>query len=249
MRRGESGLLSSARSQELGSFCRSIGVDVVDLAILDTALTHKSFTYESPDVSKQHNERLEFLGDAVVGLSVAAYLYELLPDRPEGELAALRAAVVSAPTLARRARILKLGQLLRLGRGEEKSGGRQRESLLANGFEAVVGAIYLSVGMDTAQGFVLDQLRPEIQRIFTDNTVLDPKSALQEVLQKFSPEVPQYEVCQESGPDHAKEFQVVVRWQDKVLGQGSGRSKKLAQQEAARRALERFSQDKYDLLS
>lgn len=229
-------------------FCQSIGAKGIDLELLDTALTHKSFAFESQGGCCVHNERLEFVGDAVVGLVMADYLYRLLPDKPEGELAMLRAGVVSAPALARRARSLGLGHLLRLGKGEEKSGGRERESLLANAFEAVVAAIYLSTGLKDAAEFVLSQLRQEVDQILAGDIVLDPKSALQEVLQRFSPEVPSYDVCQESGPDHAKEFHVVVRWQDRVLGQGRGRSKKQAQQAAARQALEKVSHLDSDLL-
>ncbi|NLV91238.1 MAG: ribonuclease III [Firmicutes bacterium] len=223
-----------------------MGIDGVDLELVDIALTHKSYTYENPETA-EHNERLEFLGDAVVGLAVARYLYELLPDRPEGELASLRAAVVSAPALAKQAKGLQVGQLLRLGHGEEKTGGRERESLLANAFEALVGAIYLSLGNQRAQEFVLTQLAPEIERLLTGNPVIDPKSALQEVLQKFSTEVPTYEVYKETGPDHAKEFQVVVQWRGKILGHGRGRSKKLAQQAAAREALAKMADYEYDL--
>jgi len=217
-------------------FCSAHNL-TVDIDQLNLALTHKSYSHEHG--LDEHNERLEFLGDAVLGLVVGDYLYRLLPQAPEGELALLRAGTVNAAALAKVSRQLELGQLLRLGKGEERSGGRERESLLANAFEAVIGAIYLSSGLQEARRFILEQLAPEIDRVIKGEVILDPKSALQEVLQKHAPEVPQYDVVLETGPDHAREFYVVVKWQDKLLGRGKGKSKKSAEQDAARQALER----------
>lgn len=232
-------MLTSQRKAELLDFCSAHNLKV-DLDKLDVALTHKSYSHEQG--VDEHNERLEFLGDAVLGLVIGEYLFELLPDAPEGDLALLRASTVNAAALAKAARQLYLGQLLKLGKGEEMSGGRDRESLLANAFEAVIGAIYLSAGLEEARRFILKQLAPEIDRIIKGEIILDPKSTLQEILQKHAPEVPQYHVIRETGPDHAREFYVEVRWQDQVLGYGQGRSKKAAEQEAARQALDRIEE-------
>lgn len=209
-------------------------------ALLIEALTHPSFTNENPQV-RESNQRLEFLGDAVVGLVISQYLYELFPDWPEGELTKLRAAVVCEPTLAKRSRAMGVGPWLRLGRGESATGGRERDSILADAFEALAGAIYLDAGPEGAQRFVLRELEPEVASARAGRYRLDYKTRLQEHLQRHSPEYPTYRLLSEEGPDHQKRFLVEVIHKEKKMGQGWGRSKKEAEQEAAREALASLS--------
>lgn len=204
--------------------------------LLIEALTHPSFTNENPQV-KESNQRLEFLGDAVVGLVVSQHLYQAFPDWPEGELTKLRAAVVCEPTLARRSRALGVGTWLRLGRGESATGGRERDSILADAFEALAGAVYLDAGLEAVHRFVLRELEPEVASARAGRHRLDYKTRLQEHLQRHSPDYPTYRLLSEEGPDHQKRFLVAVVHKEKVMGQGWGRSKKEAEQEAAREAL------------
>lgn len=197
-------------------------------------MTHKSRAYEEGSAS---NERLEFLGDAVLGLVVGEYLFRELPGAPEGRLAKLRAAVISAPTLARQAGLMELGSYLRLGRGETLTGGRTRESNLADAFEALVGAFYIAGGLGAAAKFILDELGGEIDDAVRGGNYRDFKTTLQEEMQRTGNK-PCYEVTKEEGPDHGKVFTVVVSAGGRVLGRGKGRSKKEAEQSAARQALE-----------
>lgn len=205
-------------------------------ALLIEALTHPSFTNENP-MRKESNQRLEFLGDAVLGLVVTQYLFQTFPDWPEGELTKLRAAVVCEPTLAKRSRSLGVGAWLRLGRGESATGGRDRDSILADAFEALVGAIYLDAGLEQARRFILRELEPEVATAREGRHRIDYKTRLQEHLQRHSPEYPIYRLLSEEGPDHQKRFLVAVIHREKMMGQGWGRSKKEAEQEAAREAL------------
>jgi len=204
--------------------------------LLETAFTHRSYANETPGV-KESNQRLEFLGDAVLGLVVSQYCYERFPDWPEGDLSKVRAAVVCAPALARSARTLAIGEVLRLGRGEASTGGRDRDSNLADAFEAVVGALYLDGGLEAARPFVLQALMSELAAVQDGQRATDYKTQLQEHLQRFSAESPTYRLVAEEGPDHAKTFTMAVYWGGRVLGRGAGHSKKEAEQEAARQAL------------
>lgn len=198
--------------------------------LLTTALTHKSYAGENPGVA--HNERLEFLGDAVIELAYTEHLYHTYPRRSEGQLTVARAMAVSEPSLAQCARALGLGEHVRLGRGEEKGGGRQRDSLLADVFEALVGAVYLEHGWHVARDFAVAQLANLAHSLTTDH-----KTRLQELLQTSSQQAPTYRVFKESGPDHEKVFTVEVVHRGQRLGLGSGRSKKEAEQKAAAEAL------------
>ncbi len=206
------------------------------LPLLAAAFTHRSYANETPGI-KESNQRLEFLGDAVLGLVVSQHCYEQFPDWPEGELSKVRAAVVCEPALARCARALGMGEVLLLGRGEAATGGRDRDSNLADTFEAVVGAIYLDGGLAAAQPFVLQALAPELAAVRAGVRAGDYKTQLQEHLQRFSAESPTYRLVAEEGPDHAKTFTMAVHWGGRVLGRGTGHSKKEAEQEAARQAL------------
>lgn len=203
------------------------------------ALTHASYRAEHPECTTRDNERLEFLGDAVLNLCVTDYIFRAYPDRPEGELSKLRAATVRAETLAATAERLGLGQWLRLGRGEEATGGRHRPSVLADAFEALVAAIYLEAGLEGAKGFILQALGDEIRRLAeSDRSCDDPKTVLQELSRRRGLGQPAYQVVDTAGPEHDPRFTVEVFLGGRSLGRATGRSKKAAEREAARIALE-----------
>ena len=227
---------SEKESKKKPSF--STRIPVTDPVLFKESMTHRSWLNEHPDTDSQSNERLEFLGDAVLELVVTKYLYKTLADEPEGTLTSLRASLVRTETLAKIARSLQFGKFLKLSHGEELSGGRDNESLLANTFEAVIGAIYLSQGVSKVERFVTLHLLPELQTILKDRSDKDAKSVLQEVVQSRGFSAPTYRVESESGPDHHKIFEVAVYINGKRNAVGIGKSKQLAQQQAASLALE-----------
>ena len=205
-------------------------------ALLEEALTHRS--HEQP--STANNERLEFLGDAVLGLIVSEYLADTFPELAEGDLSQIRARLVGGSTLADAARRLSLGQMLRLGRGEERTKGRNKGSLLANALEAVIGAVYMDGGMAAARTFTLGVLEAQLQELHQEDLSAfrqDYKSQLQEWCQRHAQALPVYTVIEESGPDHQKTFEVTVEIEQQCQGSGKGCSKKTAEQEAAKQAL------------
>ena len=210
-------------------------------ALLDQALTHRSHENEimrtEPVRVDKNNERLEFLGDAVVDLVVGHLLMTRLPEAREGELSRLRASIVSEAGLSGVARRLNIGPLLKLGRGEDRSGGRQKTSLLADAFEAICGAVYLDGGFDAADRVVRNLLTPVAEKAIENGFLGDYKTRLQELTQSRHRAVPEYEVVSQTGPDHAKEFEVAVRLLGRVVGSASGPSKKQAEQRAARHAI------------
>ena len=210
-----------------------LGYSFDDERLAELALTHRSWCAENGDA--ESNERLEFLGDAVVGLAVAAYLYEHYPHLPEGELAKVRASVVSASTLAVLGRELGLGDGLRLGKGESASGGREKASILADAVEAVLGAVYLDRGWGAVCGLIERLLGAEIDQTALDPGVHDYKTRLQEFIAGRGTSAPQYRLA-ESGPDHEKRFVAEVLLDGVVLGAGEGSSKKQSEQAAARDA-------------
>lgn len=212
-----------------------------DESILQTALTHSSFANEAKSEGVVCNERLEFLGDAVLGLVVGSYLYKTFPQLPEGRLTKLRASVVCEQMLAKKAKALGVPDFLRLGKGEELTGGRNRMSILEDAFESIIGAIYLDGGIEEAERFILGQLKGEIENVYSSHSVIDSKTSLQEVLQKNSQAPIEYIVIGESGPAHNKLFKVEVKHCGKVLGEGTGKSKKEAEQHAAQAALEKLN--------
>lgn len=220
------------------AFQRRHGLNFSDGRLLRQALTHRSWPYEQSGAAalEGNYERLEFLGDAVLAFAVTRVLYDRYPDMPEGELTRLRSSLVRSETLAAVARELELGALLRLGRGEEQNGGRQRLSILCDVFEALLGAIFLDQGLEAAEAFVARQLLPRIDSIPQED-LLDARSRLQEWSQATLLATPRYETLAESGPDHQKEFTVAVRIGEEQLGTGSGNSKQSAAQAAARLAL------------
>ena len=211
-----------------------IGYNFRDPALLELALTHSSYANERRAEGCRDNERLEFLGDSILGFLVASKLYRNFPDRPEGELTKLRADLVCETSLAAVAEELELGKYLRLGRGEEHTGGRTRRSILADAVEAVLAAIYLDGGFETAQRFVD---RFVLSRMDADEKHGDYKTQLQELVQQHSGQTLTYPLLNEEGPDHNKTFTVQVALNGEVLGVGRGRTKKQAEQAAARQAL------------
>jgi ribonuclease-3 len=221
---------------DLTALQAAIGIDFRDPALLRRALTHASYLNENPDCSWGDNERLEFLGDAVVDFVAADYVYAHFPDWQEGQLTSLRAEWVRADTLAQFAAAIDLGAYLLLGHGEEQGGGRTRAAMLSDAFEALVGAIYLDVGLQSARRFVVPFLEALAQA--ASAALRDPKSRLQEWAQSAVRAAPVYVTVQESGPDHARQFTVEVLIQGQVRGRGTGRSKQAAEQAAARAALE-----------
>ena len=210
-----------------------IGYTFKNPELLETALTHTSYANESR-TPVQHNERLEFLGDSVLQIVSADYLFHAYADRPEGDLTRIRSSLVSEGALFQFAQEINLGEYLRLGRGEERCGGRTRPSVVSDAFEAVIAALYLDGGMEVARNFIL----PFITEGKTAED--DYKTRLQEVVQQDSSAVLKYEVTGETGPDHNKQFTVCVWRNGELLAEGKGRSKKAAEQHAAKVALEKL---------
>ena len=210
----------------------AIGYQFSNITLLQNALSHSSYANERYHNSLMSNERLEFLGDSVLGMLVAEYLYKNFPDRPEGELTRMRADMVCEQALAQVADKLGLGKHLMLGHGEEQGGGRNRASILADGVESVIAACYLDGGMAAAKKIVDAFILCDVPVTKLHNA--DYKTALQELVQKQKNQVLSYELVGESGPDHDKRFSVVVKLNGEVIGEGIGSSKKRAEQDAAR---------------
>lgn len=209
--------------------------DFKNKGLLETALTHRSWVNEHKG-QRENNERMEFLGDAILEFIVSKELYSKFPDKEEGYLTALRANLVNTVSLAEVAKDLNLGDKLYLSKGEEESGGRTNQSLLADTVEAVIGAIFLDRGTEAAEEFIQSNLLKDLKKRAAE-PLKDPKSTFQEYVQSKSLPAPKYEVVEESGPDHDKKFVIVVKVEGKPWGQGIGKSKSLAEQEAARQAL------------
>lgn len=219
---------------------RAIGYRFKNITLLQNALAHSSYANERWHDSLKSNERLEFLGDSVLGMMVADHLYRTFPDRPEGELTRMRADMVCEQTLARIAEELGLGTHILLGHGEEQGGGRQRPSILADAVESVIAAMYLDGGMDAAKGFIERFVLCNVPVNRPQN--MDYKTQLQELVQQKKNQVISYSLTGESGPDHDKHFTVEVSLNGKVVGQGTGTSKKRAEQDAAHCALGKLFQ-------
>lgn len=217
-----------------------IGIEFNDQSLLVRALTHRSYLNEQPVFVQADNERLEYLGDAILDFIIAEYLYHRLPEVREGQLTSLRAALVRRETLARAADRIQLGDYLYMGRGEIESGGRGRPGTLCAAFEALVGAIYLDRGMEVARNTVVALMAPDLAQLDKDDLVKDSKSQLQELTQGKLGVAPVYRTVEERGPDHAKEFTLEVAIGDVAYGQGVGHSKQVAAQEAATVALARL---------
>jgi len=205
--------------------------------LLNRALTHRSYLNENPE-ALEDNERLEFLGDAVLDYVVGAWLYNHFPEMAEGDLTRLRAALVKTDQLAHFGKQIGIGKALRLGRGEEENGGRSRRAMLCGAFEAVMGALCLDAGMDSVEIFVSSFLETAVSDILSQQRDKDPKSLLQEIVQAGGKPAPNYQVVAENGPDHAKTFEVEVYGNGDLLGRGAGTSKHEASMAAAQNALD-----------
>ena len=229
---------SAARKGELLALAQRLGGTFHDIGLLHTALIHTSYANEAQG-RVAHNERLEFLGDAVLELASSTYLYTHFPTLPEGELTKTRASIVCSAALAKIAARLGLGEYLLLGHGEEMSGGRARTTNLEDAFEAVLGAIYLDQGWETARDYALRQLAPEFDQVRHGENLQDYKTLLQELVQKTPGSTIAYELLEATGPDHAKHYRYAVVIDGKTCGEGEGSSKKEAEQQAARMALAR----------
>ena len=228
-------LFASRDFEPASDLSQRLGLPFSNLALLTRALTHRSYVNENPN-AVEDNERLEFLGDAVLDFIVGAWVYHRFPEMPEGDLTKMRSAIVRNDQLADFARHLNLGPALRLGRGEFASGGSQRDGLLGSALEALIGALYLDAGLEAVETFVwplLEQAREAILK-----KVHDPKSQLQEWAQAQKLGAPRYRTIATIGPDHAKEFDVQVEIGGQVVGQGHGKNKHAAEHFAAKRALE-----------
>ncbi len=221
---------------------KRLGITFQDSSLLKTALIHSSYINENPGITTPSNERLEFLGDAVLGLVIAEKLYLEPNEASEGEMSRLRAALISRETLAVLAQRIDLGNYLQLGIGEEAGIGRQKPVNLAGAFEALIAAIYIDQGLETARRFILKMFGPEMYKLADQTAAANYKSRLQEKIQAAYQITPAYQVIETSGPDHDRFFVIEVKAGDKLLGRGSGKSKKTAETAAARSALENLSE-------
>lgn len=229
----------SEHSKELKDFQQKIGVSFKDETLLERAFIHRSYLNEHPKLGLEHNERLEFLGDAVLELVVTDYLYRNFSN-PEGELTNYRSALVKTESLSAVAEALDITSLLRLSRGEAKGNDRSRALISANAIEAIIGAIYLDQGYDAAKQFIHERIVVTLKDILKAGTWIDPKSKFQELAQEKEGLTPTYKVLEESGPDHDKTFIVGVCLGDRLCGKGKGSSKQSAQQAAAEDALKQY---------
>ena len=227
---------SEARIIEIKALTSRLGVPAHDIAIFDRALTHASIASESAKATRDY-ESLEFLGDAVLGLAVAHHLFETLPDREPGEYSALRARLVNRRCVARVAKMLDIAPAIRMGKGEELSGGRQRSALMGDCLEALIGAVYIDSGWETAQKLIIRILQEELENIKDSKLGWDYKSRLQNYCQANRVPLPKFTVVRSDGPDHKKQFEVEVYIRELPTGRGGGTTKKEAEQNAAREAL------------
>jgi ribonuclease-3 len=215
-----------------------LGIQFRDLSLLQQALVHSSYVNENPGAALTSNERLEFLGDAILALVVAQKIYDDYPFFSEGEMTRLRSALVRRTSLANIARTISLGDYIYLGKGEEASGGCNKPANLANTMESVIAAIFLDQGQDAARDFIIRLIDTELKKLVSQGTRIDYKSQLQHFSQFKYKETPVYQIIEATGPSHDRRFTAEVRVGETVLGKGSGKSKKLAETEAARIALE-----------
>ena len=222
------------------AFADRLGLSIRDLDLLEQALVHSSWHHEHQDGARGHNERLEFLGDAVVNLAISAALYARHPTDDEGYLSARRAAIVSTVGLARLASRIELGEYLLLGEGEAQRSGRRRPSLLASTFEAVAGAIYLDLGFPPVRDWLIRLAEPELSAESPIGSLKSPKSRLQEYTQRHSGERPSYRLLAATGPDHEKSFRIEVWVDGQLLGTGEGPSRRIAETDAASQAMDRL---------
>lgn len=219
------------------SLQKKLHIHFKDSELLERAFTHRSYLNEHRNIKKKHNERLEFLGDAVLELAVTEYLFDKYPQEPEGVLTALRAALVNTQTISDAARTLEFNKYLLLSRGEAKDTGRARQYILANTFESFIGALYLDQGYDAARTFIEAHIFPLSEKVLEEGLWRDAKSWFQEQAQEHVSITPRYETIKEKGPDHDKTFEIAVYLEDEEVARGHGQSKQEAEQHAAREAL------------
>ena len=234
--------IEQQEAAKLNKFQKNLKTKFKDVSVLKQSLIHKSYLNEVRHTDLSNNERLEFLGDAVLELVITKYLFDFFPERPEGELTSFRAAIVRTESIARAAEELEFGKYIYMSKGEEATGGRKRPYILANTFEAVIGAIYLDLGLDEAEKFIERTLVPKIKEIVEKRLDIDPKSKLQEIAQEVVKETPQYTLVSEEGPDHDKVFTVVVTLKEIELKKGTGRSKQEAEQSSAKATLKHWKE-------
>ena len=233
--------MSRALADSLAEFQQIIGYTFRDPVLLERALTHKSFTNERRDTPSPNNERLEFLGDTVLGFLIGELIFRSFPNLQEGALSKIKAHLVSSATLAEKGKAISIGRVLRMGTGEARSGGAEKLSLLADGFEAVVAAIYLDGGLPAAGSFIGRMFSTDVAGIdIGDLSFHDYKTALQESAQALGLPLPEYRIVDEYGPDHEKTFVVEVFWDGQSFSMGRGASKREAQRKAAKDALRRL---------
>jgi ribonuclease III len=223
--------------KNLEEFEKIIGINFNNKEILQQALTHRSFLNENKKIKSGHNERLEFLGDAVLELAITDFLYNKYPEKNEGDMTSIRSALVNATTCAEVAKQLNVNDFLLLSKGEAKDTGRAREYILANALEAIIGAIYLDLGYEKARDFILQNIAPMTERIVEEELWVDAKSKFQEKAQDEVSVTPSYKTLKEEGPDHDKKFTVGVFLGESLVAEGTGDSKQDAEQSAARNAL------------
>lgn len=219
---------------------KHLGISFRQESLLELAFVHSSYLNENPGFAGSSNERLEFLGDAILNFIVAEKLYEEFPELPEGNLTEIRASLVCRDTLAEIASSLKLGDWLLLGQGEEANGGRARPSNLANAMEALIGALYLEQGLARARRFIFRQLKPRLDKIKAGKRTPNYKALVQELVQGQKRPTPVYRLVETAGPDHSKQFTVEILVEGEVVGNGTGKSKKAAENQAARAAWEKL---------
>jgi len=219
---------------------KDLGISFHQESLLEQAFVHLSYLNENPGFARPSNERLEFLGDAILNFIVTEKLYKEFPELPEGELTEIRASLVCRDTLAGLASSLKLGDWLLLGRGEEANGGRVKESNLANAMEALIGALYLDQGLAKARRFILRQLKLELEKIKAGKTTPNYKALVQEFIQGQKKPTPVYRLVEATGPDHSKQFTAEILVEGEALGRGTGKSKKAAESQAAKAAWEKL---------
>jgi ribonuclease-3 len=222
---------------DFGTFEKKIGYTFRNRRLLEQAFTHRSYLNENRTEARDHNERLEFLGDAVLELAVTEFLYAKYPEKPEGDLTAYRAALVNTQSISDAGTKLGMNDYLLLSRGESKDTGRARQIILANAFEALIGALYLDGGYEVSEKFIADQLFHKTDEVVAKRLWQDAKSRFQEIAQELTSTTPRYELLNQSGPDHNKTFVVGAYIGQEIVAKGEGRSKQEAEQDAAQKAL------------
>ena len=233
--------VDAERLKELQLFEKQAQIRFKNRELLNLAFCHRSYANENEHMD--NNEKLEFLGDSVLGLVVAEYLFDTMTDRPEGDLAKIKSFVVSEEVLAAVAHDLRVDNFILIGRGEEYSGGRTKKALLADAMEAIIGAYFLDSGLKKSRKFILEQIVPEIDKVRENRHKKDYKTLLQELVQKRFKTYPKYTLMKKTGPDHSKTFWMQVQVKDRTFGPGKGKNKKEAEQQAARLAYESLGDD------